>query len=127
MTFEPTSAREPDDWYAVTMPKPATVSRIVFAHGKNFPDGGWFDTLAGKPRVQIQLTKDAPWETVGELTDYPKTTAADNGGLTPGQEFNCKLAKPVKAIGVRVIGQPASGINPLGAFSSCAELEAFAK
>ena len=127
VTFEPTSAREPDDWYAVTMPKPATVSRIVFAHGKNFPDGGWFDTLAGKPRVQIQLTKDAPWETVGELSDYPKTTAADNGGLTPGQEFNCKLAKPVKAIGVRVIGQPASGINPLGAFSSCAELEAFAK
>jgi sialate O-acetylesterase len=84
VTFEPTSAREGEDWYAVTIPKPATVSRIVFAHGKNFPDGGWFDTSAGKPRVQIQLTKDAPWETVGELTDYPKTTATDNGGLGEG-------------------------------------------
>jgi len=31
----------------------------------------------------------------------------------------------VKAFAVRVIGKPASGINPQGAFSSCAELQAF--
>jgi len=137
-----------EDWFAVSLDEAVTISTVVFCHGKTFPDGGWFDTSDGKPKVQVQLTQDGDWETVGELSDYPKTTAEknggltegaqvlnamtgqmvaseDNGGLTEGQQFTCELPKPVKAFAVRVIGKPASGINPQGAFSSCAELQAF--
>ena len=49
----------------------------------------------------------------------------DKGGMTNGQAFTCELAKPVKVFGLRVTGKPASGLNPLAAFSSCAELQAF--
>ena len=55
-TFDGTKAEE--DWFAVTLPAPVKIQRIVFIHGKNFHDGGWFDTSAGKPRVQIQRTAE---------------------------------------------------------------------
>ena len=103
----------------------STVSRVVFAHGKTFHDGGWFDASAGKPRVQVKAAADAAWETVGELSDYPATTATDPAGLKGGERFACRLAKPVKVFAVRVVGKPACGDNPQQAFSSCAELQAF--
>ena len=46
--------------------------------------------------------------------------------LKPGQPFALRLKQPVAALAVRVIGDPASGDNPAQAFSSCAEIEAFA-
>ena len=64
-------------------------------------------------------------ETVGELSDYPATTATDNKKLKPGQTFTLCLPEPVKAVAVRVIGVPACGDNPKQAFSSCAELQGF--
>jgi len=60
------------------------------------------------------------------LSDYPATTATDNKNLKPGQTFTLRLAEPVKAAAVRVIGVPACGNNPKQAFSSCGELQAFA-
>lgn len=116
----------PEDWFAVTLPAPARIARVVFTQGKDFHDGGWFDTGTGKPRVQIQRGKDGAWETVGALADYPATTATDKAGLKPGQKFTLRLASPVPAVAVRVIGKPACGDNAKQAFSSCAELEAFA-
>jgi hypothetical protein len=124
VTYDGKPAKE--DWFAVTLAAPANVRRIVFAHGKNFHDGGWFDASAAKPHVQIQRGKGGPWETVGELADYPATTATDNKKLKPGQMFMLRLPEPVKAITVRVIGKPACGNKPTQAFSSCAELQAFA-
>ena len=127
-TFDGRSATE--DWFAVTLAKPVTASRVIFTHGKNFHDGGWFDTSAGKPRVQIQRTADGAWESIGELGDYPATTAANgqHDRLTwSNRQFTLKLAKPVTFIAVRVIGVPSSGDNPLQAFSSCAELQAFSE
>ncbi|MCX6865839.1 MAG: hypothetical protein NTV46_06385, partial [Verrucomicrobia bacterium] len=126
-TFDGTRAAE--DWFAVTMPKPATASRIVFMHGKNFHNGGWFDTSVGKPRVQIQRTVGGDWETIGELSDYPATTATigQHDRLTwSNRSFTLNLAKPVTFVAVRVLGVPASGDQPQQAFSSCAELQAFA-
>jgi uncharacterized protein len=114
-----------EDWFAVTLDQPATVSRVVFAHGQTFHDGGWFDASGGKPRIQVKASKDAAWETVGELTDYPATTATDPTGLKGGERFTCKSAMPVKVFAIRVLGKPASGDNPQQAFSSCAELQAF--
>jgi hypothetical protein len=107
--------------------EPATVGRVVYAHGKTFHDGGWFDARAGKPRIQIQTARGGAWEDAGELKDYPATTATSPGKLRGGETFNCQLSAPVKVFGVRVVGKPACGNNPRQAFSSCAELQAFAE
>lgn len=119
-----------EDWFAVTVDQPVTARRVIFTHGRNYHDGGWFDTSQGKPRVQIQRTVEADWDTIGELSDYPETTAAsgESGRLTwENRSFTLLLAKPVSFIAVRIIGVPAKGDNPQQAFSSCAELQAFAE
>lgn len=122
VTFNAQPTKE--DWFAVTLTSPTTIRRIAFAHGRSFHDGGWFDTSAGKPRVQVKRDQGSPWETVGELTDYPKTTAS-TARLRDGQKFTLNLTQPVKAVAVRVIGTPAHGDNAMQAFSSCGELDAY--
>jgi DUF1680 family protein len=114
-----------EDWFAVQTEGPVTVRRVVFAHGRVFHDGGWFDAGAGKPRVQVKRSKDAEWETVSELDQYPATTAASPAGLQDGQRFECRLPAPIQVWGVRIIGKPAVGDSPQQAFASCAELQAF--
>jgi uncharacterized protein len=117
--------RPAEDWYAVMLYEPVSVARVVFAHGETFHDGGWFDARAGKPRIQVKTAADGQWQTVGELKDYPATTATDPAGLKRGESFTCELASPIKVFAVRVIGKPATGDEPKRAFSSCAELQAF--
>jgi hypothetical protein len=116
-----------EDWFAVQLDQPITVKRVLFAHGKTFHDGGWFDASAGKPRVQIKRTKDGAWETVGELKDYPATTATNPAEMDGGESVICTLAEPLKVWAVRVAGKPACGDNPQQAYSSCAELQAFSE
>ena len=99
------ATKQEQDWYAITLAKPSTVGWVVFTHGQNFPNGGWFDASQGKPQVQVQTVKDGPWKTVGELTDYPATTATDNKSIKDNARFSCTLAKPVTALSVRVIGR----------------------
>ena len=123
VTFD--GQRQTEDWFAVTLDAPAAIRRVVFMHGENFHDGGWFDASAGKPKVQVKRDAAGSWETVGELADYPATTATDNRRLKPGQAFTLRLASPLTVQAVRVIGVPASGDNSRQAFSSCAELQAF--
>ena len=113
-----------EHWFAVTLDAPVTIRRVVFAHGKSFHDGGWF---VGKPKVQVQRDKGGAWETVGQFDDYPATTATDSKNLEPGQQFTLRLASPVNAVAVRVLGVPASDDNPKKAYSSCAELQAFSQ
>jgi DUF1680 family protein len=117
--------RAPEDWFGVELTEPVTVARIVFAHGQTFHDGGWFDTSAGKPRLQFKSTPDADWQNLCELKDYPATTATDAAGLKASERFTCELPKPTTISALRVIGKPASGDNPKQTFSSCAELQAF--
>jgi uncharacterized protein len=114
-----------EDWFAVTLEAPATIRRVVFMHGSNYHDGGWFDTSAGKPKVQIQRETGGEWETIGELKDYPATTATDHADLKPGQAFTLQLVKPLKVLAVRVLGVPACGDDPKQNFSSCSELQAY--
>jgi hypothetical protein len=131
VTFD--GEKRDEDWFAVALDAPATIGRIVFVHGKNFHDGGWFDASVGgfnsfgKPKVQVKRTKGADWETVGTLDNYPATTATDPAGLRDGRAFTLRLAEPVGVVAVRVIGKPASGDSPAQAFASCGELSAFAK
>ena len=123
VTFDDRPAAE--DWFAVTLDGSVKVRRIVFAHGMNFHDGGWFDTSRGKPRVQVRRGQDGPWETVGELADYPATTARAPGNLKAGQRSSLRLGEAVEVVAVRVVGKPAGGDNPRQSFASCAKLEAF--
>jgi uncharacterized protein len=114
-----------EDWYAVALDEPIQVDRVVFAHGKRFHDGGWFDTSESKPAVQVQTAKDGAWQTAGSLSDYPATTATSASGLRDGHRFTFKFQNPTTLFGVRILGKPASGDNPRQAFSSCAGLQAF--
>ncbi|MGO9470668.1 MAG: glycoside hydrolase family 127 protein, partial [Isosphaeraceae bacterium] len=125
VTYDGSSAQE--DWYAVTLPEPAQIVRVVFRHGRNFHDGGWFDTHGGKPRVQVKTQSGGEWETVGELGGYPATTTANGGSIEDGQPFECRLGRPVTVLAVRVLGTPSCGDNPNQRFSSCGELEAFSE
>jgi uncharacterized protein len=114
-------------WFSVTLEQPVRLTRVVYAHGRSFHDGGWFDASVGRPRVQIQREPGADWETVGELSAYPATTSVDAAGLKEGQEFVLVLTEPRSAVGLRVVGRPASGDNPAQAFASCAELAGYEK
>lgn len=113
-----------EDWYAVEVAEPVRVGWIVFRHGRNFHDGGWFNTSAGKPQLEVGCIPGGPWEQSGELAEYPPTTATDPAGLRPGQAFTLRLAEPVPVFSVRVVGRRACGDNPNQAFSSCAEWNA---
>jgi hypothetical protein len=62
-----------------------------------------------------------------KLDDYPATTATDSRALQPGQTFTVQLPQPVTGVALRLVGKPASGDNRQQAFSSCAELQAFAQ
>jgi DUF1680 family protein len=125
VTYDRRPAKQ--DWFAVTLGRPVSLRRVVFAHGKSFHDGGWFDARAGKPQVQVERTLHGAWETIGTLADYPATTATDDAKLKPGQSFTLCLPSPVSAVAVRVVGVPACGDRPKQAFSSCGELQAFEK
>jgi uncharacterized protein len=107
--------------------QPVEIARVVFVQGRTFHDGGWFDASRGKPRIQVKREKTGAWETVAALEDYPAATASDRKGLLEGRRLEVRLAAPVRAVAIRVIGAPASGDNPAQAFASCAELEAFGK
>lgn len=125
VTFDNQPAAE--DWYAVNLDEPVTVAWVVYAHGKTFHNGGWFDASLSKPRIQVQTNKNGAWEDAGELKNYPAATAINASKLKDGETFNCQLEKAVKVFGIRVVGKPAGGDKPEQAFSSCAELQAFEK
>jgi DUF1680 family protein len=115
-----------EDWFAVNLGGTVSIRRVVYMHGKSYHDGGWFDAAAGgKPKVQVLRKAGGNWETIGELAEYPATTATSDGGLKPGQAFTFKLSASLEVMGVRVIGVPAHGDNDTQAFTSCAELQAF--
>lgn len=122
-TLSKKSANE--DWFAVTLAEPVTISRVVYAHGLTSSNGGWFDATAGKPRVQVRTAKDGDWSTIGELSDYPATTAKNAAGLRGGEKFTLRLSIPAKVYGVRVLGKPADGGVAHRAHATCAELQAF--
>ncbi len=109
-----------EHWYAVEWGRPELIQQVVYRHGKVLPGGGWFDTSRGKPKIQIKREAEGPWETVAVLDSYPEATSARAPALEDGQAFEVRLAAPVRAVGVRVVGRAGQG------FSSCAELAAYA-
>jgi uncharacterized protein len=125
-TFRVTFDGQPQEeaFFGIEIEKPVVIRRVVYVAGNLFHDGGWFDTRAGKPRIQVRPTRDGPWVEVAVLEDYPHATAVDSKGIQPGMRFTGTFA-PTEAFAIRVIGTPASGDNPAQAFVSCAELMGF--
>jgi len=117
------------DWFAVQTSVAQKIKRIEFMNGHIFHDGGWFDTSKGLPVVEVQRTTNGPWEAVGKLASYPRTTSSDPKDLinSSSRTFTLKLEKAVQVFGIRVSGVPASGDRPEQSFASCAALRAYAK
>ena len=109
-----------EDWYAVTLKAPTAIRRVIFVPTRPGQDGGWF---VDQPKVEIQRETGGAWESIGTFGAY---SAAEVRG-SKGRSFTLLLPKPVLASAVRVIGVPASGTKQNQAYSSCAELQAFAE
>ena len=122
-------AKNERDWYALNFNSPVAVRRVIFAHGHSFADGGWFDssTAFGKPQLQGQSAPGGDWKTLATVDDYPATTSASDAGLQDGQTFTLRLPDAPTLSALRIIGVPAGGDAPRQAFSSCAELQAWAQ
>lgn len=123
VTFDGKPAAE--DWYSIEFASPYSIARVVFAHGHNFHDGGWFDTSQGKPKIQIMRDQGSNWETAATLDAYPSTNSFNLPPLEDGAAFEVRFSAPLRAVAVRVVGKPANGDNPAQAFSSCGELAAY--
>lgn len=131
-------------WFEVRLARPVALRRVTFVHGLSLRAGGWFDTSAGKPAVQIQREADGAWVTMGELADYPATTAADGTALQKSQmppwdatsadvdrinrnqTFTRRFPAPERAIALRVVGMPSRNAESKSFVVTCAELQAFA-
>lgn len=109
-----------EHWYAVEMGRPARIQQVVYRHGKRLPDGGWFDTSGGKPRIEIKRARHGPWEAVATLDSYPEATAERAPDLYDGQPFEVRLPAPIEVVAVRIVGRPAHSAT------TCAELAAYA-
>jgi DUF1680 family protein len=120
VTFDNT--RQHEAWFAVQRDRPVAIDRVVFAHGRCYHDGGWWDASKGKPRIQTKKTADGPWEDIARLDSYPATSATDHRDLVDGKLFVVILPS-TRVVGIRVIGTPACGDNPKQSFASCAELQ----
>ena len=106
-------------WWAIELPRPATIRRVAIAAGELNERGGWLDTTAGKPQVQIQRVPKGAWETVGTLDAYPSANSATKPAIQPGQWFEVTLKEPSQAVAVRVLGKASRE------FASLAELAAY--
>jgi uncharacterized protein len=105
--------------FAVEMPHPETIRRVVYHHGETTAEGGWFDASAGKPRIQVLRPGHTERETVANVDGYPASTNSNPAGLDTGHGFVIDLERPVRALGVRIIGKPA------GTYITCSELSAY--
>lgn len=119
-------------WFAVILTRPASISRIVFRHGAVGASGGWFDTSAGSPQIQVARspipvsanfafpdTSKVRWDVAAVLDHYPRTNGSSPPPLPDGALFEVRLPEPLEVHGLRVVGRAG------GDYASCAELSAY--
>ena len=120
-----TVGRPPEDWYAATPaePAPSPASSSCMALPATTAVG--LMPAPASPKIQAKTSADGEWQTLGELQEYPATTASDPAGLKDGQAFTFKLPTTEKILPCASSANRPAGDNPKQAFSSCAELQAF--
>ena len=101
----------PEDWIGYTYPTAQTFTRVVFQEGKNFADGGWFDSLA------VQVRQNGVWTPVPGLTSTPAYPA--NDGIN--YETYTLDFPAVVGDGIRLDGNPGGSAD----FISVGELEVY--
>ncbi|MBI3769059.1 MAG: PQQ-dependent sugar dehydrogenase [Deltaproteobacteria bacterium] len=106
-----TGAAAAEDWIGYTFASPQSFTRVVFQEGKNFADGGWFDTLS------VQVRQSGVWITVAGLTITPAYPA--NDGVS--YETYVLTFPPVTGDGIRLDGAPGGNAD----FISVGELEVY--
>jgi DUF1680 family protein len=121
-------------WFLVYLEEPKVISRIAFSHGPLSQGGGWFDSSAGKPYIEVarapvpvwdniawlRQPNEAQWEKVAQFNAYPMTNASTPPQLAEGQRFELRLPQAMMVYAIRLVGRPA------GDYASCAELNAYA-
>ncbi len=103
-----TGAYSDSEWFALEFDHSVLVTAVVFADGKHFSNGGWFDAAP-----QVQIYKDGAWTGVETSCDIPY------GGHESFAAFTFTLDSPEWCEGVRVTGKPGGDAT----FVSCAELD----
>jgi cysteine-rich repeat protein len=101
----------PEDWIGYSYASQQTFSRVVFQEGKNFSDGGWFDTLT------VQVRQGGIWTTVSGLTSTPPYPP--NDGINY-ETYTLNFA-PITGDGIRLDGAPGGSDD----FISVGELQVF--
>jgi len=102
-----------------------TISRWFSLTARRSTTAAWFDTGAGKPRVQVKATQDGAWETVGETEGIPCHHCTNAAGLKGGERLHLRAGESDQGVGhphhrqTCVRGQSAQN------FASCAKLQAF--
>src|SRR6185295_3683802 len=83
-----------EDWIGYTFPTSYAFQRVLFQEGKNFSDGGWFNTLT------VQVRQGGIWTTV---TGFVSTPAyPPNDGIN--YETYTLTFDPVVGDGIRIDG-----------------------
>ena len=119
-------------WFTVVLDAPRPLARIVFRHGPIGPQGGWFDSSRGPPRVEvvrepIPTWKDAPypsahranWQLAATLAGYPPSSATTAPALTAHASLTAVLAAGAPVYAIRVVGYAG------GDHVSCCELSGY--
>ncbi len=101
------------DWIGYALPAPRVLQRIVFQEGRQFSDGGWFQTLG------VQVGNGVTWSNVSGLTITPLYGGANGVSF---ETFELDFA-PVSATHVRIVGVPGGAAR----FISVAELRLYAR
>lgn len=108
-----------------------TINELRFTGGTTYEDGGWFDSSAGMPMVQIMVNPGDAWTDVKPLEGYPVLNGTDMAAAADttnghARSFpNMLFDPPLNCVGIRVAGKGATGNNPSQSNISCAELRAF--
>ncbi len=100
------------DWIGYSFPSPRVFRHVVFQEGRNFNDGGWFDSFT------LQYRVGSTWFDVQGLNITP--TYQPNDGVS--YETYTLTFEPAIGSAIRVVGNPGGSNN----FISVGELRIFA-
>jgi hypothetical protein len=100
------------DWIGYAYPSPLTFVRLVFQEGREFWDGGWFDSLG------VQVRQGGVWVDVDGLAIDPPYPGANGIGY---ETFTLDFV-PTPGDAIRLIGAPGGSAG----FISVGELRAYA-
>jgi PKD domain/PQQ-like domain len=100
-----------EDWVGYTFASKQVFAELVFQEGKQFSDGGWFNTL------KVQVRQNGAWVDVPGMTSHPTYFGANGVAF---ETFDM-VFPPVTGDGLRIDGAPGGAST----FISVAELRPY--